>query len=333
MAAKLRLFIGSSTEALDYANAIQENLDHDADCTVWQQGVFGLSRTVFASLLNSLDNYDCAVFVFAPDDKLTLRGENKLAVRDNVLFELGLFVGRFGVERVFVAIPRNSERLRIISDLAGVVFAPYQVNRPDNNIVAALGTACNQIRRELRALATSGNHRVIAVTRRGFFSEFTTTFLALLRNATDIVLYFIHSRRWRENHNDQIIEFLKKKDTHLEVFLPNRKNKTLMKAIQQHFDDGPHIPGFVSDAFEYFENLQKRFSKKVFIRTFDTYPTYSLYKFDDQLVIAAYPTTPRRRDVPTIQVCSTHPFAQFVLEDLMELRKKAQKRRQPVTEH
>jgi predicted nucleotide-binding protein len=64
VATKLKLFIGSSAEALDYANAIQENLDRDADCTVWTQGVFGLSRTTFAELLKKLSSFDCAIFVF-----------------------------------------------------------------------------------------------------------------------------------------------------------------------------------------------------------------------------------------------------------------------------
>jgi len=43
------------------------------------------------------------------------------------------------------------------------------------------------------------------------------------------------------------------------------------------------------------------------------------YMLDDQLVIAAYPTTPRKKDVPAIQVSKSHPLAKFVLEDLEEL--------------
>lgn len=320
-ATKLRLFIGSSTEAVDYANALQENLEKDADCTVWTQGVFNLSGTIFSELLRNLGEFDCAVFIFSPHDKLVLRGKDHLAVRDNVLFELGLFCGRLGAERVFIVAPYDVKDMRIPTDLAGVTFANYQSGREDGNHCAILGAACNQIRKKLRRLS-SAPHTIPLVKRAGFFSNFSSDFPSLLHNSKNIVLYFIHSRRFRENHNDQIIEFLSRKQTRLQVILPNLRNSALIKSIQMHFDDGPRIPGFIADAYDYFKRLQKRFGKKVGIEQFNTYPTYSFYKFDDQLVIAAYPTTPWRRDVPAIEVNTSHPVAKFVLQDLAILLKK-----------
>ena len=37
------MFIGSSTEGLSVARALQAELEHDVDAKVWDQGVFGLS--------------------------------------------------------------------------------------------------------------------------------------------------------------------------------------------------------------------------------------------------------------------------------------------------
>jgi hypothetical protein len=320
---KLRVFIGSSSEALEYANAIQESLYDDADCTVWTQGIFDLSSTTFAELLKNLSLYDCAVFVFAPNDKLIIRGKRELMTRDNVLFEAGLFYGRLGAERVFLVAPSDVTRLHVASDLLGVITAPYRSKRTDGNIPAMLSSACSKIRREFKRILTGASEIVPTITRRGFFSDFSDVFPLLLNKSRKICLYFIHSRRWRENNNDHIIAFLKKSGAHLTVFLPNPKNTLLIKAIQRHFEDGPRIPGLIQDAFDYFRTLQRRFPKKVRLRHFNTYPTYSFYKFDKELIVAAYPTTPRKKDVPTFQVNTEHPFGKFVLDDLARLLKRS----------
>jgi len=316
---KPKLFIGSSTEALDFAYAVQEGLERDADCTVWTQGVFGLSRGTLAELRRNLTLFDCAAFIFAPDDKIVFRGRKGSAVRDNVLFELGLFFGWLGESRVYVIAPYDIEDLRIPSDFLGVTLATYRANRNDGSLVAVLGSACNQIRRELKSLTLRGSRDLRVPTKVGFFSDYISDFPDLLNKSKLVVLYFIHGRRWRENHIDKIVEFLGRTGTRLTVFLPNMRKRGLINAIQEHFEDGPSIPGLIKEAFDHFRNLRKRFPTKVIIRSFDTYPTYSFYKFDDKIVVAAYPTTPRRKDVPTVCLDVSHPYAQFVLEDLKKL--------------
>ncbi len=66
--------------------------------------------------------FDFAVLVLTPDDMVQSRGTSSLTPRDNVLFELGLFMGGIGRDRTFVVHDR-SQAMRMPSDLAGVTTA------------------------------------------------------------------------------------------------------------------------------------------------------------------------------------------------------------------
>jgi hypothetical protein len=146
---KPRLFIGSSSENLEIAYALQESLEHDAEPTVWSQGVFDASKYTMEALNDQLDDTDFAVFVFAPDDVTNIRQTEKQTVRDNVIFELGLFVGRIGRERCFVLIPRGIEDFHLPTDLLGLTPVTYDPSRQDGNLLAALGPATNKIRKTM----------------------------------------------------------------------------------------------------------------------------------------------------------------------------------------
>lgn len=143
---KPSVFVGSSTESLKIAYAIQENLEMDAEVTVWTQGIFELSKFSIESLLDAAEAADFGIFVFSPDDVLIMREQEKAAVRDNVIFELGLFIGRLGRERSFIILPRGSgESLHLPTDLLGLTPALYEPNRQDENLRAALGPACSKM--------------------------------------------------------------------------------------------------------------------------------------------------------------------------------------------
>jgi Predicted nucleotide-binding protein containing TIR-like domain len=143
---KPRVFIGSSVESLDIAYLIQENLEYDGLITIWTQGIFQLSSNTLDDLIVALQNFDFAIFVFQPDDITKIRNAQFETVRDNIIFELGLFIGKLGKNKVFFVIPNNTENLHLPTDLLGVMPGKYDANRQDKNLKAALGPFCNQVR-------------------------------------------------------------------------------------------------------------------------------------------------------------------------------------------
>ncbi len=149
---KPSLFIGSSRESLNIANACQQNLFKDAEVTVWNQGIFEISKSNLQSLVQALVNFDFGIFIFTPDDIIMIGKEENKAVRDNVIFELGLFIGFLGRERCFILVPENTEGFRIPTDIIDMIPAEYEPNRRDNNLQAATGPGCTSIREIIKKL-------------------------------------------------------------------------------------------------------------------------------------------------------------------------------------
>ncbi len=142
---KPRVFIGSSKESLNIAHALQANLEHKVEATIWCQRVFKPSQSNLEALLERLDNSDFGIFVFSGDDIVRIRGQEHQSVRDNIVFELGLFIGRLGKGRNFLVLPREQENFRIPTDLLELTPVTFSQDRRDHNMVASLGPACDSI--------------------------------------------------------------------------------------------------------------------------------------------------------------------------------------------
>ena len=147
---KPKVFIGSSKEALEFANAIHSALAHEAECTVWNVS-FSIGGITLPTLMRTVRSMDFGIFVFAPDDAVEIRGERYLVARDNVIYELGLFTGHLEPERCFFVLP-DIMRIHIPSDLQGVAHGTYEAGRSDGNSAAAVAPFCAQIRTKIKAL-------------------------------------------------------------------------------------------------------------------------------------------------------------------------------------
>ncbi|MCI0535420.1 MAG: nucleotide-binding protein [Verrucomicrobiales bacterium] len=188
------LFIGSSKEGLDVARAIELNLQHDAEATLWNGGVFGLNTGTLEALVNALDRFDFAILVITPDDVVTSRDVTSQAPRDNVMFELGLFMGRLGRARTF-AVCSNSQDMKLPADLAGVTLPHFDAGRTDGNLIAAVSPACTMIRQSIRDLGvseTKGLARLsTATTQMEGMSEQVTQVINLLARSRVLELEVI----------------------------------------------------------------------------------------------------------------------------------------------
>ena len=139
------LFVGCSVESLPVGRAIQSALGHDAvTVKVWTDDVFRASSFPVESLESELASADFAVMVLSPDDTVTSRETTSDAPRDNVIFELGFFMGVLGRSRTFLVCPSGLE-LKIPTDLLAITTLAYDVGDKSEPAIA-VASACNEIR-------------------------------------------------------------------------------------------------------------------------------------------------------------------------------------------
>jgi hypothetical protein len=146
-----RIFLGSSKEMLRITEALASLLHHDFDPVPWTGDVFLPGSFTIESLLKEVSMADFAIFVFGPDDVTTLRKKMHHSVRDNVVFELGLFLSRLGRERCFFLMPKNLDDFRIPTDLIGINYLTDDFDRsekePKNDLTPAVGDLKAHVRR------------------------------------------------------------------------------------------------------------------------------------------------------------------------------------------
>lgn len=140
------VFVGSSVGSLPIAREIQTAFDHDPIVVrIWTDGVFGASRFPIDDLEQQVEEADFAVLILGPDDQVISRSEQTDAPRDNVVFELGMFMGAFKRDRTLFIKPRGQD-LKIPTDLLGLTPLEYVADDPAN-LVSLLGPACSEIRK------------------------------------------------------------------------------------------------------------------------------------------------------------------------------------------
>jgi predicted nucleotide-binding protein len=120
------VFIASSSEGLPLAECLYVALKRSPMIPhLWSRGVFEAGKTTIEQLVREANESDFAIVIASEDDVTISRSNKKFAPRDNIIFELGLFMGALSRERTYLLAPRDVD-VKIPSDLLGLTLIPYQ---------------------------------------------------------------------------------------------------------------------------------------------------------------------------------------------------------------
>lgn len=152
---KKKIFIGSSSEELDLANAAKAILEFEKEFEVtvwneqmWDRAVFKLNNNYLNDLIRATLQFDFGILIGTKDDKVEVRGEEYLQPRDNILFELGLFIGRLGLNNCAFLIDQD---IKVLSDIKGVSLARFERGKMDT-----FTSAINQVKSLFKSQMDAG---------------------------------------------------------------------------------------------------------------------------------------------------------------------------------
>jgi predicted nucleotide-binding protein len=169
---KPTVFIGSSGEGIKVAEAVKERFGDKAQVDVWNAGsVFTRNIAFLDSLLNASNLYEFAILVFTGDDTTVIRDETHTTMRDNVLFEFGLFLGRVGRRRAHALV---EDKLRVPTDLVGIHFDKFNLDgerNPDSSFDETANRIVNDVL-NYHANSAEFSHLPSTALAIGYFHNF-----------------------------------------------------------------------------------------------------------------------------------------------------------------
>lgn len=189
-----RIFIGSSAEGLPIARHLQSELEAGGACEVirWDNDVFAPSNYSLDDLLEVSGRVDFAVLVASPDDVTVSRNETSRSVRDNIVFEFGLFAGALGRQRTYL-LATHADDLKLPTDVLGLTRLPFR-ERADGNLRAALNDAALAVERRFKEL---GRARPFGAQGLGMAREDR----AALEQETELLVGNARAQGWQVKTN------------------------------------------------------------------------------------------------------------------------------------
>jgi len=143
------VFVGSSSESLNVARAVQNTLRKIARTSLWTD-IFRPGGYTFDELRRQVRQCDFAVLILASDDSLSSRGTRRRVPRDNVIFEAGMLMAVLGPRRSLL-LEDSSVVLKVPKDIDGITTVRFDGGEFASKGPRGILRALSKVREEVQS--------------------------------------------------------------------------------------------------------------------------------------------------------------------------------------
>lgn len=147
-ALKPTVFLSSSVEGAGLARAVRSLLERDCRVLFWIDNMVELDAEKRESLVEAVEQADLAI-LFLAGDELELRKSNSRKLRDQVILELGIFMGLVGWDRTLLLCREDRD---VDLPFEGINVARYAAARGERGLHTAVESAYLSIRKAFENL-------------------------------------------------------------------------------------------------------------------------------------------------------------------------------------
>ena len=153
---KKSIFVCSSSDGLDIALSLKKSLEDQYEVEAWKEGAFGIGQTYLESLNEASKRCQFVILVLTPYRKPGEGCDEELPISQNVLFEIGYFIGIFGRSRTFILLEKT-HKVQLPSYLDGISLAEVERGDSPDVLDVLLKPAVSKIRTALAKKCVSAN--------------------------------------------------------------------------------------------------------------------------------------------------------------------------------
>jgi hypothetical protein len=146
--------------------------------------------------------------------------------------------------------------------------------------------------------------------------------VALFNDASKIDIFFAYGATWRNRHNQKLKDFVSREKSRLRIVLPDLNEPQTTAELAKRFNvQQATLIGYISEAEQFFLSLRACCGSESVVELwrYPGSPLFSLYRFDNSMVVTTYTHRRSRCPIPTFVCKNTGTLFEFLYNEFQAM--------------